>query len=446
MSPKAPFAPVILGVDDEAGALQLLERIFRPEACEFIAATGGAAALEVLRRREVDLVISDLDMPGMSGIEFLEHLRREDWDVDVMIVTGHATLRNAVECMRRSTLDFVEKPYEPEELRRRVREILKKRLLRREHRVLSAAREAGGPELVGSSKAMQELRELIRRVAPAEEVVVIRGESGTGKELVARAIHLQGPRASEPFLAVDCSTLSASVVESELFGHVKGSFTGADAARTGLFPAAGRGTLFLDEIGDFPLELQPKLLRALQEREVRPVGSNTPEKFQARVLAATNRDLAARVKEGKFREDLYWRINVVELRIPPLRERREDILELARHFVRKYDVSREGKRSLDAAAEKALEGHDWPGNVRELENTIRRMLVLYPDTMVVEGLPAAPADAPAVSMNDWEKTAIRSAIAASRGNITQAARSLGVSKSTLYRKMKDYGLVEPTQS
>jgi len=449
MTPKPPFAPVILGVDDEAGALQLLERIFRADACEFVAAPGGAAALEVLRRREVDLVISDLDMPGMSGIDLLEHIRREDWDVDVMIVTGHATVQNAVECMRRSTLDFVEKPYDPGELRRRAREILKRRLLRREHGEMRAARDSAGPQLIGASKPMQDLRDLARRVAPAEEVVLILGESGTGKELVARAIHAQGPRAAEPFLAVDCTTLSASVVESELFGHVKGAFTGAEAGRTGLFQAAGRGTIFLDEIGDFPVELQPRLLRALQEREVRPVGSNKPEKFQARVLAATHRDLAALVKAGKFREDLFWRINVVELRIPPLRERREDVLELARHFVRKYDASREGARTIDAAAAKALEGHDWPGNVRELENTIRRMLVLYPDTMVVEGLAPSSATAPpapAASMTDWEKTAIRSAIAASRGNMTQAARSLGVSKSTLYRKMKEYGLGEPTQS
>jgi two-component system response regulator HydG len=444
---RAPFAPVVLVVDDDSANLLLLQKALQRESYDVIVQEAGAQALEILRTRDVDLLISDLDMPGLSGIELLEHVRRAGWDVDVMILTAHASLENAVQCMRLSTLDFLSKPFDPAELRHRVRTLVQKRLIRRENRAAQDRRDAGATTLIGSSPALRDLRELLRRVAGSDEAVLIRGESGTGKELVARAIHAWSPRAAEPFLPVDCTTLSTAVVESEIFGHVKGAFTGAESARTGLFQAAGRGTIFLDEIGDFPIELQPKLLRALQEHEVRRVGSNTIERFQARVLAATHRDLEDLVRKGKFREDLYWRLDVLSVRVPPLRERREDVPELARYFIRKYDSSTEGPRELDATAVEALKGFDWPGNVRELENSIRRMLVLHPDALAIGDLrpprTAEPAPAGNAPLENWERTAIQSALAHARGNVTQAARSLGIGKSTLYRKLKEYGLEQP---
>jgi two-component system response regulator HydG len=315
--------------------------------------------------------------------------------------------------------------------------------------MMQERRESPAMSLVGSSAAMRDLKDLIGRVAASDETALIRGESGTGKELVARAIHTQSPRAAEPFIPVDCTTLSTAVVESELFGHVKGAFTGADGARTGLLQAAGRGTVFLDEIADFPIDLQPKLLRALQEREVRRVGSNAVEKFQARVVAATNRDLEEMVRNGEFREDLYWRIDVLTVRIPPLRERREDIPELASHFIRKYDVSPDAPRELDPASMEALKAYEWPGNVRELENSIRRMLVLHPDALAVGPLGSPHAESPAApgeSLSGWERTAIQSALAQARGNVLDTARALGISKSTLYRKLKTYGIDHPSVS
>jgi len=447
-NPKPPFAPVILLVDDDAHNLALLQRAFQGEPCELLLAPDGAAALELLQERDVDLVITDLEMPRVTGLELLEHIRRAGWDVDVMVITGHASLDHAVQCMRLETLDFLAKPFDIAGLLRRVREIVQKRLLRREHRLLRSGSMRETPMLVGGSRAMQELRDLLRRVAASDEIVLVGGESGTGKELVARAIHSWSRRGPEPFLAVDCTTLSSTVVESELFGHVKGAFTGAEGPRIGLLQAAGRGTILLDEIGDLPLDLQPKLLRAIQEREVRPVGSNQSTRFEARVVAATNRDLEALVRQGKFREDLYWRLNVVSVRVPPLRERREDIPELVRAFIKRYDSSPEAPREIDPATTEALRSYDWPGNVRELENCVRRMLALHPDALVLRDVPRASAPAaptpqlPGASIGDWEQTAIRSALAAARGQVSQAARSLGMSKSTLYRKLKEYGIEE----
>jgi len=445
---KPPFAPVILVIDDDELIRKSLGRALRGEGFEILFAENGTSALEILKQQPVDLALLDLNMPGMPGTETLEHIRRGGYDVDVIVLTAHGDVTLAVECMQTGAIDFLEKPFEVEDLRRRIQQALQKRILRREEQQL---KERSKPRLVGKSKVVKDLLAMMERVAHTTEIILIRGESGTGKELIARLIHTLGPNAEEPFLPIDCTTLTPTVVESELFGHMKGSFTGADQHKTGLLKAAGKGTVFLDEIGDLPLQLQPKLLRAMQEREFRPVGGTKMEKFKARILVATNRDLEALIKDGRLREDLYYRINVITLQAPPLRDRRDDIVELARHFIRQYDTSPTGPRDIDPQAAKGLESYDWPGNVRELENSIRRLLVLHPEALITsEMLPnqfaqadAEPLQKEASSLSDIEVHAIESALKTSKGNVTTAAKKLGISKNTIYRRMKTYGIKPP---
>ena len=447
---KAPYAPVVLVVDDDETIRRIMLKNLKGEGYEILEVPDGSAALETLRGRDADLVLLDLAMPRMGGVEVLERIRREGFTAEVMVVSGESDLQTAVRCMKLGAVDYILKPWNPDALRNRVREVLKGSLLKKENVHLRTPSGPGTPSLVGGSPAMKTLRDLIGRVAQSEEPVLVCGESGTGKELVARSIHTSGPRAAEPFLPVDCTTLNPSVIESELFGHVKGAFTGAESGRKGLLRAAGGGTVFLDEIGELPLELQPKLLRALQEQEFRPVGSSVVERFNARIIAATNRDLQVHVRDGKFREDLYWRLNVLAIQVPPLRDRQEDIVELAQHFLARYDRTAAGPRSLDEGAREALAGYSWPGNIRELENCVRRLVVMYPDTLITkdalvgQGVAVAEVSpkevSPNASLADWEESALRSALASSRGNVTQAARSLGMSKSTLYRKMKEIGI------
>ncbi len=445
---KPPFAPVVLIIDDDELIRKSLGRALRGEGFEILFAENGTSALESMKQRSVDLALLDLNMPGMPGTETLEHIRRGGYDVDVIVLTAHGDVKLAVECMKTGAVDFLEKPFEVEDLRRRIQQALQQRILRREEQML---KERSKPRLVGKSRPMQELQRIMNRVAQTSEIVLIRGESGTGKELIARFIHSMGPNSSEPFLPIDCTTLTPTVVESELFGHMKGAFTGADNHKTGLLKAAEKGTVFLDEIGDMPLELQPKLLRAIQEREFRPVGGTKMESFQARILIATNRNLESLIKDGRLREDLYYRINVISLLAPPLRERRDDILELARHFIRQYDTSPSGPRDIDPEAAASMVNYEWPGNVRELENSIRRLLVLHPEALITsEMLPdqlmpqASPAPSPLnTPMHEIEINAIQSALESARGNVTTAAKKLGISKNTIYRRMKTYGIKPP---
>ncbi len=445
---KPPFAPVVLVIDDDELIRKSLGRALRGEGFEILYAENGVSALEILKQRTVDLSLLDLNMPGMPGTETLEHIHRGGYDVDVIVLTAHGDVKLAVECMKTGAVDFLEKPFEVEDLRRRIKQALQQRLLRREEQLL---RERSKPRLVGQAPVMRKLHNLIDRVSQTSEIVLIRGESGTGKELIARLIHQKGPNASDPFLPIDCTTLTPTVVESELFGHMKGSFTGADNHKMGLLKAAGRGTVFLDEIGDMPLELQPKLLRAMQEREFRPVGGTKMETFHARILVATNRNLESLMKAGRLREDLYYRINVITIMAPPLRDRRDDIVELARHFIRQYDTSTTGPRDIDPRAAESLSNYDWPGNVRELENSIRRLLVLHPEALITsEMLPEqiSPAGDESASkqeapLHEMEIRLIRAALDTAKGNVTTAAKKLGISKNTIYRRMKTYGIKSP---
>jgi two-component system response regulator HydG len=445
---KPPFAPVVLIIDDDELIRKSLGRALRGEGFEILYAENGVSALEILKQRKVDLSLLDLNMPGMPGTETLEHIHRGGYDVDVIVLTAHGDVKLAVECMKTGAVDFLEKPFEVEDLRRRIKQALQQRLLRREEQLL---RERSKPKLVGQAPVMRKLHNLIDRVSQTSEIVLIRGESGTGKELIARLIHQKGPNASDPFLPIDCTTLTPTVVESELFGHMKGSFTGADNHKMGLLKAAGKGTVFLDEIGDMPLELQPKLLRAMQEREFRPVGGTKMETFHARILVATNRNLESLMKEGRLREDLYYRINVITIMAPPLRDRRDDIVELARHFIRQYDTSTTGPRDIDPLAAESLANYDWPGNVRELENSIRRLLVLHPEALITSEMfpeQISPAGDESTSkqeapLHEMEIRLIRAALDTAKGNVTTAAKKLGISKNTIYRRMKTYGIKSP---
>jgi two-component system response regulator HydG len=423
-----------------------------------VEAGNGQAALDVLRVEEVDLVITDLKMAEVSGLDVLRGAKRLSPETEVILLTGHGTVESAVDAMRGGAFDYVTKPFEPSELLHRVRNALERQRLSREvHRLRKQIREQHGfGTLVGTSLPIQRLAGVVSRVAAADATALIEGESGTGKELVARAIHAESARAAHPFVGINCAALPETLLESELFGHVKGAFTGAVVARKGLFEEANQGTLFLDEIGDTPLPIQAKLLRVLQEREIRRVGSASPIRIDVRLLAATNRRLAELVRDGRFREDLYYRLNVVALQIPPLRERREDIPLLAAHF-----LTRSAKRhsrtvpTLSPEAMALILGHHWPGNVREMENAIERAVVLAEtDTIFPGDLPPSLRGAPAGGdaseatpkprrLEDVEREHILGTLDAYAWNQARAAEALGIGRNTLWRKLKDYGVAPP---
>jgi len=382
----------VLIVDDDPGIRATLRFIFRRAGHEALDAEDGEAGLEVVRRSvpRVDVAIVDLRMPGMGGLELLKRLKEVDPSLPAIVLTAFSDWDNTVEAMRLGAHDYLKKPFDNEN----IVTVIERAVARR--RVLAGSR--GRPELpelrelVGSSVAMRELLDVVARVAPTESTVLIEGESGTGKELVARAIHHASARASEPFVSVNCGAFPESLVESELFGYVKGAFTGAAADKKGLFEAADRGTFFLDEVGELPLSTQTKLLRVLEERRFIPVGSTCPRRVDVRFVCATNRDLAEEVRRGRFRGDLFYRLNVIPIPLPPLRARPDDIPLLAGHFLRKYAkaLSRE-VTGFSAAASAKLERHPWPGNVRELENAIQRAIALARGP-VIEDVQLAAAD------------------------------------------------------
>jgi len=441
----------ILIVDDDPAMRDLLcarlaVRDFDVEACD-----GTERAIESLGAGSYDAVVTDIRMRGPSGIELCEWLRANRPDVPVVVITGFGSLESAIAAIRAGAHDFMPKPLEVEELAFRLERALRHRHLLEEVKRLRDAREPNDAgELIGESAAMRRLRELVQRVARADAPVLVKGETGTGKELVARAIHRLGPRPGGPFVAVNCAALPETLLESELFGHAKGAFTDARAARVGLFVQASGGTLFLDEIGELSPALQPKLLRALQERRVRPVGASEEIAFDARLVAATNRDLESAVEEGRFREDLFFRLDVLPVEVPPLRARGGDVLLLAQHFACQL-AHRTGRPALGlsrAAAEK-LGDYAWPGNVRELENAIERAVALADhDHILVEDLPERirshrPSDlllagddpATLVPLEVVERRYIARVLEATAGNKTLAARILGVDRKTLYRKL-----------
>jgi two-component system response regulator AtoC len=381
----------VLIVDDDKGMCSMLERDLVSAGWEAASCTSAESALELLKSRDVDVVVTDVRMPGVTGLELCQRIVASRPDIPVLVMTAFGNMETAVAAIRAGAYDFVTKPVELDAIRLAVWRAAEHRSLSKTvERLQHALRETRGLDgMVGASHAMQALRELVERVAPSETAVLICGESGTGKELVARALHQRSPRASGPFVAVGCAAVPETLLESELFGHAKGAFTDAKQERIGLFQQAQRGTLFLDEIGELPLGLQPKLLRALQEKAVRPVGGRAEIPFDARLVAATNRDLEAAVEEGRFRQDLYYRIQVVQIDVPPLRARGNDILLLTQHFIQQCSATANKRVTgiVPAAAHRLL-AYPWPGNLRELRNCVERAVTLCRHSEItVEDLP-----------------------------------------------------------
>ncbi len=384
----------ILVVDDEASMREFLEILLAKEGHRVTTAADQAAALRQAAEGEVDLVLTDLRLGAGSGMEVLKGVKQAAPATEVVMMTAFATTENAVQAMKAGAYDYLLKPFKVDELRLVVQKALEHRALLQENRVLRhrvGDRGPRGEEILGRSPAIEEVRQLVEKVAAARTTVLLTGESGTGKEVAARAIHQRGPRADQPFVAVNCGAIPEGLIESEFFGHQKGAFTGAGEARPGLFEVAGSGTLFLDEVGELPPPVQVKLLRALQERRIRRVGGGADIAISARILAATNRDLAEEVKAGRFREDLYYRLNVIQIRLPPLRDRRGDLPEFCAHFVARFaaDLGR-APPALSAEAMRLLEAHPWPGNLRELGNVLERAVTLASgDVIGPEVLPPA---------------------------------------------------------
>ena len=449
--------PSILIVDDEPGVRSALGGVLRDEGYNVDAVDSGEACLDRLSRRAFDVVVLDIWLPGMDGLATLARMRERQVDAQVVIISGHGSVESAVRAIKMGAFDFVEKPLSLEKTVLAVRNALRQRHLEAENLALRARVDAHHT-MVGESAAMQRLREQVAMAAPTNGRVLIFGENGTGKELVARNIHALSLRRAGPFVEVNCAAIPEELIESELFGHVRGAFTGAVADRRGKFELAHGGTIFLDEIGDMSVKTQAKVLRVLQEQVMEAVGGSTRIRVDARVLAATNKDLRAEIRAGRFREDLYFRLNVVPISVPPLRERREDIPLLADHFMAMLakEYGRRAKR-FEIDAVEALQRYGWPGNVRELRNVIERVMIMVPGDRVSSrdllfldqgtGSPPAAADVPAESMmplhdarDDFERQYILRALAAQHGNISRTADVLGVERSNLYRKMRSFGI------
>jgi DNA-binding NtrC family response regulator len=443
----------VLVVDDEAYTRELFSSLLEGDEYEVVPASGGAEALEMFRSSRFDIVLLDLKMPGMNGMEVLERMRKIDADVSVLMMTGHGTIDSAVEAMKLGAEDYFTKPFENiEELKLTIGKVIRYRRLREENRFLKSQLRPGS--IIGSSRKMMDVFRLIEKVAPLGSTILITGESGTGKELVARTIHSMSPRRSRRFVAVNCGGLPETLLESTLFGHEKGAFTGAVRTTRGYFEEASGGTLFLDEIGETSPSLQVRLLRVLQERSFERVGGTTPVKTDIRIIAATNMDLSRRVEERTFREDLFYRINVIQIVLPPLRERPEDIPLLANHFLKKYagEFGKEiGSFSRDAL--EAMIAYRWPGNVRELENVVERAVALEEDrairrislpAQVAERGGAAPVSPNGLSYREakerFERDYIVEALRRAGGNISKAARESGLARQNFHKKIVRYGV------
>ena len=446
----------LLLVDDEKSLLLSLKRALADEPYRLHTASSGEEALAILTSNTINAAVVDLKMPGMSGIDLNKKIKKEYPHVSVVILTAHGGVREAVAALQSGAVDFLEKPFSPTGIRARLRQLYKIWQLKNENRELNDQLkfQFGFRPLVGNSPAMMDLKRLIAQVGGGDAPVLVQGQTGTGKELVAQAIHAHSNRAQDPFVPVDCTTISDSVIESELFGHVKGAFTGALSSTLGLIRSAHGGTLFFDEIGELPINMQTKLLRVLQENEVRPVGSSKRHKVDIRVISATNRDLQQEVADGNFRQDLYYRLNIVTLHVPPLKKRKDDIPLLARHFLRQFKDDTVPLRHIAQEALDLLEGYDWPGNVRELENVVRRAVALstgaslqaqdLPPELLTASRPAAPTrfqGAPeSDTMQAYEIAAIRNAMKKCDNNRKAAASMLNIGLATIFRKIKHYGL------
>lgn len=434
----------ILIADDEENVRKVLRNELVRKGHDVEAVAGGAEALERLAARPFDVLLSDLKMPGMDGLALLKRARELDLGTEVVLLTGQGSIPSAVEAVRAGAFDYLAKPCAIDEVEAVCLRAASRALLARENRALRQDLARGLNPLLGESAPMATLRARIARTAASGAPVLILGESGTGKELVARAVHRESPRSAGPFVAVNCAGLAPSLLESELFGHERGAFTGADRARAGLFESADGGTLFLDEVADMPAPLQALLLRAVQFGEVRRIGADRPRTVDARILVATHRDLEACVRDGSFREDLYYRLKGVVLEVPPLRERGGDIELLARHFLARAG---RGRVDLESGALRILKGHAWPGNVRELQNLMERLALFSDGGAVTEAdvlaalhVRARPASAAGTTLQEVEKAHLAATLAASAGSKPEAARRLGISLKTLYNKLRKHGL------
>ena len=441
----------VLVVDDEPYIRKAIYRMLQKEDLEFFEVENGEKALSVLNANLIDVVLLDVRLPDINGIDVLKHVKGIDPEIVVVIMTGHGTVQMAVEAMKEGAFEFLPKPFEsPELVPLTVRRAIQYKSLQEENRKLEGmvSNQQKLSNLVGVSAPIQRILQLVPRLADIDSTVLITGESGTGKEVLARAIHFSGNRRERSFVPVDCGSIPAGIIESELFGHAKGAFTGAAKESEGLIKQADKGTIFLDEVGELPLDMQTRLLRFLQEREIRPLGGSNPQTVDARVIAATNQKLEDMVEGKNFREDLYYRINVIKIDMPPLRERKDDIPLLLNHFIKKHAGGTQSSPSFSPEAFDKLMEYRWPGNIRELENVIIQIMSLsHSDKIGQEDLPpsiksftpvhTAPVDeGTPLSLEAYEKLAIERALKHCEGNIVQAARLLGVGKSTLYRKIK----------
>jgi DNA-binding NtrC family response regulator len=460
------MSATILIVDDEDIVIRSCKRILADDQHVIDSATNGWDALKKVDEGRFDLVILDIMMPKMDGLEVLQQVKERHPDVDVIMVTGLSQIQTAVKAMKLGAFDYLPKPFDPDELKHVVDRALERRRLMQENQTLKDEVNAKFrfENIVGGSPAMQQVFGLIAKCAPTNSTVLITGESGTGKEVIARAIHFNSLRKEHPFVTVDCNTLSENLLESELFGHVKGSFTGATSNKRGMFEVANQGTLFLDEFGNIPLSTQAKLLRVIQEREFKAVGSTVTQTTNVRLIAATNKDLKAMVAEGTFREDLYYRVNVFPVHAPPLRERREDIPALAFHFLKKSSAEM-GKpvTEISDGAMSLLVNHDWPGNVRELENAIERAVILSSDHIIRQAnlpnlgdanshrsdfeVPRTSEELKRVkklarekSVEDIEKAFVQETLRRNGNNVTRAAEETGMQRTNFQALMKKYGI------
>lgn len=461
--------PSLLVVDDEASIRELLEIMLKREGYDVATAVSGEDAVKALGKHTYDAVITDIAMPGISGIELLSKVRQQSFDTAVVVMTAHGSTESAVEAMKLGATDYLTKPFQIDEMKIAVANALKIRAIERENRQLRSelGRSFSVDNIIGNSPAMQPVFEMIKRVSATKSNIMILGESGTGKELVAHAIHRNSSDPSAPFVVINCAAVPESLIESELFGHKRGAFTGAVADKEGIFEQAAGGSLFLDEVGDIPLAVQVKLLRAIQQKTFRPVGGTEDKTVDVRILCATNKNLEEMTAKGQFREDLFYRLNVIQIRLPSLRERREDIPALAEHFLRKFAVTM-GKpvKSFSKEAMRMLQTYDFPGNVRELENLVERAVALETQSVILpESLPqkllmaqkgavtapAMPSGFPAPSgpfdlergVEEFERAHIMRALEQTNGMKKKAAALLGISFRSLRYRIEKYAIDDP---
>lgn len=450
--------PSILIVDDEMGMRSMLAKLFTRNKFETVMAADGRKAAEYLEAQIFDLVLTDLRLGGESGLDILSLVKRSHPETEVIIMTAYGTVETAVKAIQNGASDYITKPFKNEELVFKVNRALERQDLRHTVRYLQqeVAHQFGFDNIIGNSKVIGDLKKVVSRIATTNIAVLITGESGTGKELFAKVIHHHSDRRKRAFVPINCSAIPENLLESELFGHVKGAFTSAVANKRGLFEEADGGTIFLDEIGDLPYSIQAKLLRVLQEKEIRPVGGNVTKAIDVRVVAATNADLSRLVQEGTFREDLYYRLNVMPLHIPPLRERLEDVPALTEYFLRKIRIEYErGPITLSADGLELLLRHSWPGNVRELENTLKRAVALsgrdqirYEDIIFISPRGTNLTTEPETpsrgrSLQESQKLQILKSLEENDWNYSLTANQLGIGRTTLWRKIKKYNLTQP---